>query len=92
MHFNRHIKYHHSKNTLPLMIRYFMPTEGVKTKILEFDELTGETALQITEYILNIFTEKQNIEKEVILLSANNANINFGGIVGQEKNYVFFLN
>lgn len=36
------------------MIRYFIPTQKVKTEILIFDELTDEIALQFTEYISNI--------------------------------------
>lgn len=32
------------------MIRYFIPTEEVKTKILELDKFTGETALKITKF------------------------------------------
>lgn len=70
------------------MVRYFIPTEGVKTKILEFDELTGDTALKITEYISNILT-KLNIEKKVTAFSVDNANTNFDGIARQGKNNVF---
>lgn len=39
------------------MISSFISIERVKTKMLKFDELTGETALQITKYILNILTK-----------------------------------
>lgn len=42
------------------MIRYFILTQRVKTKILIFDELTDETVMQFTEYISNILT-KQSI-------------------------------
>lgn len=53
---------HDSQKMVPLMIRYFIPNEGIKTNILEFGELTGETALQLTEYISNILTN-WNIKK-----------------------------
>lgn len=70
------------------MVRYFIPPEGVKTKILEFDELTGETAFKITKYITNILN-KWRIEKKVIAFSGDSTNTNFGGIARRVKNNVY---
>jgi len=57
--------YHYQK-MVHLTIRYFILNVGVKTVIFQFDELTGETALQLTEHISNILI-KWNIKKKVIV-------------------------
>lgn len=54
---------HHSQKIVPVMIRYFIPTEGVKTKILEFDELSGETSLLLTDYISNVLSHWDVLKK-----------------------------
>jgi len=64
---------------VPVMIRYFIPNEGVKTKILEFDELSGETSLLLTDYISKVLSQ-WDVLKKVIAFSADNTNTNFGGV------------
>jgi hypothetical protein len=71
------------------MIRYFIPNEGVKTKILEFDELSGETSLLLTDYISKVLSH-WGVLKKVIAFSADNTNTNFGGVSRRGKNNVFY--
>lgn len=81
---------HHSQKMVSLiMICYFIPYEGVKTKILEFDELLGETSLQLTEYITKILSHWDVLTK-VIAFLADNTNINFGGVTRRGTNNVFY--
>lgn len=54
----------HSQKKIALMIHYFIPSEKVKTKILEFDKFTGKRILKIIVYISNILT-KWRIEKKL---------------------------
>lgn len=44
---------HSSQKIIPILVRYFLPDEGVKNNILEFNELSGETASLLTQYIIN---------------------------------------
>lgn len=55
------------------MICYFIQNEGVKTKILESEDLTGETSLQLTEYISKVLTHWDILNK-VIAFSVDNIN------------------
>jgi len=80
---------HHSQKMVAVMIRYFIPNEGVKTKILEFDELSGETFLLLTDYISKVLSH-WDVLKKVIAFSADNTNINFGGVNRRGKSNVFF--
>lgn len=41
---------HKDLKIVPLLVRYFLPETGVKTVIIEFTDLPGETALQLTNY------------------------------------------
>lgn len=45
---------HNSQKIIPIFVRYFLPDEGVKNNILEFNELPGETASLLTQYISSI--------------------------------------
>uniref|UniRef100_A0A2S2N9H4 HAT C-terminal dimerisation domain-containing protein n=1 Tax=Schizaphis graminum TaxID=13262 RepID=A0A2S2N9H4_SCHGA len=80
---------HQSQKMVPVMIRYFIPNEGVKTKILEFDELSGETSLLLTDYISKVLSH-WGVLKKVIAFSADNTNSNFGGVNRRGKNNVFY--
>jgi len=41
---------HKDLQIIPLLVRYFLPETGVKTVVIEFTDLLGETALQLTNY------------------------------------------
>lgn len=79
---------HKDLKIVPLLVRYFLPETGVKTVIIEFTDLPGETALQLTNYIWELLRTLK-IEKKKIALSADNTNTNFEGIVRRGKNNLF---
>jgi len=74
---------------VPVIIRYFIPNEGVKTKIIDFDELSGETSLLLTDYISKVLSH-WDVLKKVIAFSADNTNTNFGDVNRRGKNNVFY--
>lgn len=79
---------HGALKIVPVLVRYFIPEEGIKTMVLEFLNVPCETTDQLTEYVWQLVT-KWNIEKKVVALSADNTNTNFGGSSRRGKNNVF---
>jgi hypothetical protein len=79
---------HDALKIVPVLVRYFIPEEGTKTVVLEFLDLPCETANQLAEYVWQLVT-KWNIEKKVVVLSADNTNTNFGESPRRGKNNVF---
>jgi hypothetical protein len=78
--------YNHKHTKLvPILVRYFVPQQGVKMKILEFTNLSGESSAQLTEHIVRVLEEVKLIDK-VVSLSADNTNANFGGAKRRGKN------
>jgi hypothetical protein len=43
----------HSK-LIPILVRYFVPQQGVKMKFLEFTNLSGESSTPLTEHIVHV--------------------------------------
>lgn len=71
---------HGAQKMFPIVIQYFDYRDGgIKTKILELDVLPNETAETITQYIVNTL-RKHGIEQKLVSFTADNANVNFGGI------------
>jgi hypothetical protein len=69
---------HKTIKLVPVVIRYFLPNFGVKNKILEFPNLTGETSNLINFKIIDVLT-KFRLKQKNVVLSADNTNTNFGG-------------
>lgn len=64
---------------VPIIIRYFLPSEGVKTKLLHFEEVPGETSEILKDLALSVL-KKYKLEKKVVCFAADNTNTNFGGV------------
>jgi hypothetical protein len=79
---------HKHTKLVPILVRYFVPQQGVKIKILEFTNFSGESSAQLTEHIVRVLEEAKLIDK-VMSLSADNTNANFGGAKIRGKNNVF---
>lgn len=75
---------------MPVLARYFIPTVGVRIKVLEFSAETGETALIISNLIKNT-AEKYNIEKQTIGFSGDNCVANFGSSSRGGVNNAYYL-
>jgi hypothetical protein len=79
-----------SDKMLPILARGFHPQEGVKTFCLSLHLITDETALTITEKILETARE-WDITKKIIGFAADNCVTNFGGLNRGGSNNVFAL-
>jgi hypothetical protein len=70
-------------------VRYFAPTRGIQVKVIEFQNLTGETSEILVNHILSVL-EKYKISEKVIAFCGDNCNTNFGGLARKGKNNVFY--
>jgi hypothetical protein len=84
---------------LPILIRYVLvdidadKTENdsrvqIKTKIVDFVEITGETAEILSQSALQVI-RKLGLENKVTAISGDNTNTNFGGLKRNGTNNVF---
>jgi uncharacterized membrane protein len=48
---------HVALKIVPVLVRYFIPEEGIKTMVLEFLDLPCETADQLTKYVWQLVTK-----------------------------------
>lgn len=69
-------------------MRYFSATTGVKSNILEFSNLPGETADIIHNQIIKVLNNF-NLKEKIISYSNHNTNTNFEGLQRKGKNYIF---
>lgn len=63
----------------PVMIRYFIPTKGVRTRLIEFSSEPGETGEIIFDLVDRTMI-KWNIHEKTVAFCADNAPVNFGSI------------
>jgi hypothetical protein len=68
-----HTSNHKSLKSVPVLIRYFIPRKGVKTKMIEFHNLKGETADVLTTYIMDVL-DKHKLSNEIIAICGDNCN------------------
>lgn len=80
---------HGSIKLFPVLIRYFIPTEGVRVKILDITAEQGETSIIISELIMSA-VNKFKLEKRIVAFCADNAKTNFGGETRGGRNNVFY--
>lgn len=79
---------HGSIKLFPVMIRYFLPYEGIKVKILEFREQPGETSDIIVDYLKEVLS-LNNLNKKIVAFCGDNTNCNFGGKNRKGSNNVY---
>ena len=73
---------------IPVMVRYFWPEEGVKSKLLDFHSVPGETADIITNCLVSTL-KKNDLTQKIVAYCGDNCNTNFGGVKRKGKNNVF---
>lgn len=73
---------------VPVVIRYFNKKVGVAVRLLEFQDLPGETSDILSNYIIKVL-EKMGISKKLICFCADNTNLNFGGRVRNGRENIF---
>lgn len=79
---------HNNLKLVPVLVRYFIPNKGIEIKLLEFQNLSGETAEMLTNHILCIL-KKYKLTDKVIAFCGDNCNTNFGGVRRKGSNNVF---
>jgi len=79
---------HGSTKLFPVLVRYFLPYEGVQVKILEFQEQPGETSNIIVDYLKQVLT-KNELTSKIVMFCGDNTNTNFGEKNRKEVNNVY---
>lgn len=71
----------------PIIARYFLPLEGIKTRLIDFSNMYRETGKDIFD-VLKSTWEKWNIRDKISLFCGDNCPTNFGNVdrVHGEKN------
>lgn len=70
---------HKEIKMFPILLRYFLPLEGVKIRLIELNSLPGETSEQIFNMLEAAWT-RWNVDKKLNGFAADNAPINFGSV------------
>lgn len=69
---------HGSIKLFPVLVRYFVPYEGVRVRILEFQKQPGESSDIIVDYLKEVLS-CNDLNKKIVAFCADNTNCNFGG-------------
>lgn len=80
---------HRNVKMFRVVVRYFVPLEGVKTKMLNLTAENGETS-DIIVQLLKHTLEKCNITAKLVSFCADNTNTNFGGKNRGGKKNVYY--
>lgn len=75
---------------MQVLARFFIPTVGVRIKMLEYSSQKGENAVIISDLVKNT-AEKWGIKKKVTAFSADNCVTNFGSVSRGGKNNANYL-
>lgn len=82
---------HGNTKMFPVLIRYFIPLEGVRTRMIDLVSLPGEKAIQIRDLLLGIL-EDLGIKNKVAGFCGDNCPTNFGrAITRAGKGNVFYF-
>ena len=71
-------------------MRYFVPEQGVKVKLLEFQSVPGETSEILANYLVSV-KKKNDLVQKVVGFCGDNCNTNFGGVKRKGVNNVYVL-
>lgn len=80
---------HGNIKLFPVLVRYFIPTVGVRVRILDLTEEAGENSTIISDLIESA-ADKYNLKKKIVCFCGDNAKVNFGGETRGGQNNVFY--
>lgn len=80
---------HGNIKMMPVVVRYFIPTIGVRVKMLELSSEKNETSETIANLIKRT-ADKNDIKDKVAGFGADNAAVNFGSAERGGENNVFY--
>lgn len=79
---------HGSMKIFPVLVRYFIPTIGVRVRVLDVSSEGGETSEIITNLIWSVANE-YGLDVKIVAFCGDNVKVNFGGITRGGSNNVF---
>lgn len=79
---------HSNIKMFPVAVRYFLPTVGIRVRLLELSAEKGESSEIITALLMRT-AEGFNISKKIVAFAGDNAVVNFGGETRGGENNVF---
>lgn len=80
---------HGSTKLFPVLARFFVPTAGVRVKMIDFSAQKGESSEIITD-LVTTGAAKHGLVKKLVAYCADNAKVNFGGETRGGTNNVFY--
>lgn len=80
---------HGNVKMMPVLVRYFLPTVGVRVRVLDFSFEKGETSLIIFN-LLKRAADEFKIKEKVVGFCADNCATNFGSDERGGENNVYF--
>lgn len=78
---------HGSIKIFPVLVRYFIPTVGVRIRVLDVSSQPGEKSEIIAKLIWSVVQE-YGLDIKVVAFCGDNAKVNFGGITRGGSNNV----
>lgn len=79
---------HGNIKLFPVLVRYFIPTVGVRVKVLNLTEEAGENSTLISDLITSTASD-YDLRKKIVCFCGDNAKVNFGGETRGGKNNVY---
>lgn len=77
---------HNAIKMYPVIVRYFLPTSGTKTRLIEYTSMPSESAYSIFEMLQSAW-EKWDIQEKLVAFCADNCSTYFGTVErGGQKN------
>nr|GBO35342.1 hypothetical protein AVEN_113419-1 [Araneus ventricosus] len=73
---------------VPIVVRYFSLEVEIQVKLLNFDEVSGESAEILTQYLLQC-VKKYKLKEKLVCYTVDNTNSNFGGVKRKGNENVF---
>lgn len=80
---------HGNVKLMPVVVRYFLPTVGVKVKLLELTSQTGETSKLIADLVKETAI-RYELQQKMVGFCGDNCVTNFGSRDRRGENNVFF--
>lgn len=80
---------HGNTKMMPVIVRYFSPTVGVRVKMIEFSTEKNETSETIAELLIKT-ADKNDIANKFVAFCGDNCPTNFGSAARGGQNNVFY--
>lgn len=79
---------HGNTKIFPVLVRYFIPYDGIQVKILDLQDQPGESSDIVVNYLIQVLREN-NLSAKIVAFCGDNTNCNFGGAARRGVNNVY---